>query len=305
MLERLEHIDFRLLVITLICLLLYNFIGDFEIYNSIYFGAFFILILGIPHGAIDHIIFFKVSNSGKSSWSRFILLYVSCSILYGIVWYFSPMIALGIFVLVSAYHFGEGQLHYISVKKSWIRSIFFLSYGMTVLASFFYYHTDFCVSILDQLNTDIAIYWVRITRSLYHLFLALLFFKLLVLVLDRHIKLVEFLNEILVVIVIHIVFLTLPPLLAFSFYFCVWHSIKVLSHQYNLLKEIDNVVIIPFVKKLLPYTTIAVFGIVLAVLLSNVGLISWNPLLSFFVMISLITLPHAYVMSMMYLFRNN
>ncbi len=75
-----------------------------------YLSILLILIIGLPHGALDTAVGMSVGiyNSNKS---KFIFLssYLSMSILVVIFWYYYPQIALSLFLLISTFHFGLGD----------------------------------------------------------------------------------------------------------------------------------------------------------------------------------------------------
>ena len=71
--------------------------------------SFLILVLilfGVPHGALDLYIDQHLQKS-DSNQKAFLLKYIGNIVAYALVWYFFPIAALVIFILITAYHFGE------------------------------------------------------------------------------------------------------------------------------------------------------------------------------------------------------
>jgi len=71
--------------------------------------SFLILVLilfGVPHGALDLYIDQHLHKS-DSNQKIFLLKYIGNIVAYALVWYFFPIAALVIFILITAYHFGE------------------------------------------------------------------------------------------------------------------------------------------------------------------------------------------------------
>ena len=94
------------------------------------------LTVGLPHGALDHLVDKNLSN--KLQLSIFILNYLLKSVLLGIIWFFAPDLALIIFIFYSAWHFGEGDFSEWKIKdvaSSWM-------WGMILLLSILILHSE-------------------------------------------------------------------------------------------------------------------------------------------------------------------
>ena len=77
-----------------------------------YISLFFIIFMGIPHGALDGAISVTLGFT-KSFYLqvRFIITYLLIAILIVVLWYFFPVFSLIIFLLASIFHFGCGDLN--------------------------------------------------------------------------------------------------------------------------------------------------------------------------------------------------
>jgi beta-carotene 15,15'-dioxygenase len=86
-------------------------------------GEIFVLLIGalvgLPHGALDHRVAQSVYgarselvevNVGQDWMWRFLLMYLSIATLVGLLWWAQPVLALLAFLLVSAVHFGAGDV---------------------------------------------------------------------------------------------------------------------------------------------------------------------------------------------------
>ena len=73
------------------------------------FTFIFMFLLGIPHGAGDHLLIQKQKKDQGLSFSllRFMGSYLAVMLLYGLMWYYFPKISFVIFILISIFHFGE------------------------------------------------------------------------------------------------------------------------------------------------------------------------------------------------------
>ena len=78
-----------------------------------YISLFFIIFMGIPHGALDGAISVSLGFT-KSIYLqvRFIITYLFVGTLIVVLWYFLPVFSLILFLIVSIFHFGCGDLNW-------------------------------------------------------------------------------------------------------------------------------------------------------------------------------------------------
>ena len=116
----------------------------------------FILIgfitVGIPHGAVDHLI--ETGHWDSKKMPRFIFSYLLQAAAMGFLWYLFPELALIIFLLYSAWHFGQadGKQWDFSPALSLMWGVFVLFYilGTHIL------ETNTITSIIGNLSMPIA-----------------------------------------------------------------------------------------------------------------------------------------------------
>ena len=75
-----------------------------------------VLTLGLSHGAVDDMLYSK-SKTIKRFNPKFILNYVAGVIVFSLICVVSVNLALALFLLVSAYHFGQSQFVEFSIKS--------------------------------------------------------------------------------------------------------------------------------------------------------------------------------------------
>ena len=105
-------------------------------------GFIIIFLFGILHGSNDLQLISKINHRETASIGKKILLYYLIFVFIGIVLFYSlPKIALLLFLLVSAYHFGEQHWNNLSTKKMSKSVIAFqTTYGLFILFLLFYFH---------------------------------------------------------------------------------------------------------------------------------------------------------------------
>lgn len=104
-----------------------------------------LLLIGIPHGAVDHLL--ETNQFNQSISFKFIGLYLAQGATIVLLWYISPTIALLVFLSYSIYHFAQADFKEwkLNSKISWIWGILFFN---GILLS----HPIELNEILDQLS---------------------------------------------------------------------------------------------------------------------------------------------------------
>jgi Brp/Blh family beta-carotene 15,15'-monooxygenase len=73
------------------------------------FAGILMFVLGIPHGAGDHLVVKKWREAHGMPFSilRFMGMYLGVMVLYALLWYFLPALSFILFILISVFHFGD------------------------------------------------------------------------------------------------------------------------------------------------------------------------------------------------------
>ena len=237
----LNKIQSRLLIIfSVMGILSHVLVYNNFIHNNLsllFYCFFLILILGVSHGALDHI-------RGKRILEPFLnkkwpIVFFPGYILLGLVviisWIQFPPITLFLFLIVAGYHFGEEDLSFFKDGNGFIFSIISFLKGFLIISLSFHYNFEttslfFKYLMLPQNEYEFLIPY---KSTLFSLNLLCLVVGLIYLFKENINQLVLILLEILL---ITISFIYLPLILAFSLYFCFLHSSK---HIVGLSKELD------------------------------------------------------------------
>lgn len=270
------------------------------------------LLTGIPHGALDHLVAEKNLSSQRKSFSLFIFLlkYINKMFLYALLWYFVPSVALLVFIAISAYHFGETDLNELSVSKSLKIPLFILYGSVLVMVLLLTHHTE-VLPILQSLPnysaSSIRLIFLFAIGHQSAIIFSLVFLFLITLGISCYwvkTKIIDLLTFVFQGFVLLFICSKLPLLLAFSFYFGTWHSFLCLQGiRYHLTENQEPLAWGILIKKALLFSIVAVLGIVCSIIFwYNFGQSS-DFLLGIFVGIAVLTAPHIEVMSGM--FQNN
>jgi len=204
--------SFLLLLLSLVLLVLGN---ETITQNIIGYGLFLIgfITVGIPHGAVDHLL--ETGHWDSKKTPLFIFSYLLQAAAMGFLWYLFPELALIIFLLYSAWHFGQAD------GKQWgFGPALSLIWGAFVLFYILGTHlqeTNTITSIIGNLSMPIACsIWAVIPWLIWSFFRkkAAFSFTLIWLLLSSQ----------------------LPLLFAFGLYFIGQHSITSWQHISTHLK---------------------------------------------------------------------
>jgi beta-carotene 15,15'-dioxygenase len=277
---------------------------------QIVFFAVFILLTGIPHGAIDHLVEERTAEKQGKSFDLivFIAKYLLIMAFYGLMWYVLSSVSLLFFLLISAWHFGETDIEKAPNTTVW--NITRFAFGNFVLLFILLCHVEETTPILERIsqnNSAVMYIWYCLNAFKIPLLISILFF-VFILFYFAHIKASITINKIrygrLFLILILTYFLPLLP--AFALYFGGWHALCSFNsiHHYISENNVDKEYLSPFLI-LKTWTKTLLFSFLAIIFLSFATwywlhfLQTWDPLPMLFIFLSLITLPHLNVMHKM------
>lgn len=278
-------------------LLLHFLLPGVGIWVGTIFAIAGLMLVGIPHGSLDHVITEK-TGAGAFSLMRFLAMYLFTMLVYALFWVWLPALSLLFFLLMSAWHFGETDLESGRLANPLTVRAAQLVYGSLLLFGLLANDPEQTVAILSSLLLESAVLagflqltetqpWLRFTEF-YALALRALWVKT---------GLFDQLRLALVLVVA----LFLPLLEGFLLYFCHHHAWINLLRVKERLYEAGQTGLRSMIRDMLPFSLISVFGIIVLVASSPFWLSQVNPVLLFFILISVLTLPHAGIMSRFYL----
>lgn len=236
---------------------------------------FFLFIIGIPHGALD-----GFSHSIKLKLPVFVARYLGIMALVILLWLISPILGLILFLIYSAWHFGETDL------IEWKRSNKLLSFfwGTLLLSLILLSHLPEVNVVMRQMNISDWPVSTTIAASL----VQLLFFV-------ATLAALWFRSGAWVLSIISLAIGTqLPLAVSFGVYFVLQHSITGWTH----LKEKEGWSHAGMFVKALPFTAGAITIFLILFQFDRSSLLSWSGY--FLIFLSALSLPHVYFMSRLY-----
>ncbi len=248
---------------------------------------FFISVIGISHGALDHIKGFnlmKIYNIQNKF--LFFPIYIIISLLIIILWMLVPLLTLLSFLVVASYHFGKEDCSVGNFIKIRFENLLYFLKGSLVIIAPLTFHTSETLEIFQILNVNIIL---PNENFLYGLILISLIANILIIYKSNNTGF--FLADWLTVLSLNIF---LSPLVAFTIYFCFLHSVR---HSLSLIYEIDKSEfkegLNKFIKKALPLTLITAILFVLSIyILTNFYVLDDAILKVIFIGLASLTFPH-------------
>ena len=261
------------------------------------FGFILIFTFGMIHGSNDLMIIDRLSNSKNPKFFNNLLIYlfVVCSAI--VIFYLIPFLALSLFVLFSAYHFGEQHWEEtLSGFSPVLKRLFFFCYGMLILFMIFYFNPDEVVEIVYEITSfrSLKIYSFEVITILVAILFLITSYGLYI----KSIKIESVLSELSLLLILGIIFNASTLIWGFTIYFILWHSIPSLLDQITFIfGDLEKKSVFKYTIAALPYWLISLIGITLLFLIFKNEKHFYS---LFFAFIAAVTFPHAVVMLKMF-----
>ena len=265
---------------------------------EIILGFLFIFSFGVLHGSNDILLILKLSSKKyKRNFFKVIALYVLTIIIAIVLFYVFPSIGLMLFILFSAFHFGEQNWEAINLNlKNTYKKIFYTTYGLFILFLLFKLNTNDVLDITDSiLSSSMGALWIDYV-FLFTLIFLIVFFAINLVINKKKYKI--FILEIFKLLIFGVIFEVSTLIWGFTIYFILWHSIPSLFEQITYIYgDFDKENAIDYVKKAFPYWLISIIGLVVLYLVFNDNSLIYTIFFSF---IAAITFPHTIVINRLF-----
>jgi Brp/Blh family beta-carotene 15,15'-monooxygenase len=248
---------------------------------------FLISIIGVSHGALDHVKGYKLIKIYKINNKYFFYpVYIFCCLLVIFFWIIFPSVTLILFLLVASYHFGKEDSCVGSVIKKRFINLFYLFKGSVVVVAPLFFHTEETLQIFKILGDNLILIHENFLISL----LIISFIANFTIMLWSN-NGGFFLADWVTIFALNTFF---SPLVAFTIYFCFLHSVR---HSFGLIYEINNKNFKDgfnkFLKKALPLTLVTAILFIFSVyILTNYYVLDDAILKVIFMGLASLTFPH-------------
>ena len=264
---------------------------------ELFLGFILIFTFGMVHGSNDIMIVDKLSKKTNSTFFKILSTYLIVVTAAILIFYFIPVLALVLFILFSAYHFGEQHWEEVLSNLNLpLQKIFFFCYGLLILYMVFLFNVEAVIEIIYEITSLEVndIYASEVTQILF----VILFLITGKAVYKKQIAIKSVLRELFSLLVFAIIFNSSSLIWGFTIYFIFWHSIPSLLDQITFIYgDLKKKSILKYVKAALPYWLVSLVGIAVLFLIFKDEK-HFHSL--FFAFIAAVTFPHAIVMLRMF-----
>ena len=248
---------------------------------------FLISIIGVSHGALDHIKGYKLMEVYKiNNKYLFYPVYIFCCLLVIFFWIIFPSVTLILFLLVASYHFGKEDSCVGSIIKKKFINLFYLFKGSVVVVAPLFFHTEETLQIFKILGDNLIMTHENFLVSLLFISFIANFF-----IMQWSNNSGFFLADWVTIFTLNIFF---SPLVAFTIYFCFLHSVR---HSFGLIYEINKKNfkngLKKFLKRALPLTLVTAILFIFGVyILTNYYVLDDAIMKVIFIGLASLTFPH-------------
>lgn len=261
-------------------------------------GFILIFSFGMIHGSNDLLIINKILEKSKY-YSKFNILvaYLMIVSLAILIFYMAPILALSMFVIFSAYHFGEQHWEKSFIKSNnSLKSVFYFCYGMLILQLLFTFN-DIGVKFIVN---EITGYQIANLNS-FPIIIILGSLVLIMTAIELHFKRISSeiaLTELFSLVILTIIFNSSSLIWGFTIYFILWHSVPSLAEQIKFVYgEFKLKTTLKYCKSAAPYWIVSLIGMVILYFMFSNEKHFYS---LFFAFIAAVTFPHAFVMVKMF-----
>jgi Brp/Blh family beta-carotene 15,15'-monooxygenase len=254
-----------------------------------------LILFGVPHGALDLYIDQHL-HKAASNQKIFLLKYIANIIAYAVVWYFFPVAALIIFILITAYHFGE--IDWLGKTDNAVQKMAYSIIGLLWILLLLSKNINFALQIFIRMERSAfnESQWTTLAGKIYPItliglalvYIILFFFKAHFFSKNKYYYYLILQQGILIIFA-----LFMPLWLCFAFYFGFWHSllsfdkIRITFDMPNNFIGWKNLLI-----KAAPFSIMAWFGFLYITFLTLNSKDASGIFTLLFISLSVLALPH-------------
>ena len=116
---------------------------------------FLIFVIGVSHGSLDHLKGEKLFKILKiNNVSLFYFTYTLIASIVIVFWILIPSISLIIFLFVASYHFGKEDTQFLIINETFLIQILYFLKGSLIILAPIFFHFDETISLFKLLLVD-------------------------------------------------------------------------------------------------------------------------------------------------------
>jgi Brp/Blh family beta-carotene 15,15'-monooxygenase len=266
--------------------------------TQISFLIIILILFGVPHGALDLYIDQHLQKTDTKQ-NIFLLKYLANIVLYAVIWYFFPVLALIIFIAITAFHFGE--IDWMGKTNTFIHKVVYTLLGFAWILFLLTKNVNFALDIFLTMGRS-AIkkdFLIELANRIYPytlLTIGVIHFILFIFKKYFFLKEANFYYSLLQTMLLICFVLFMPLWISFTFYFGFWHSLLSFDKiriSFNIPNNISGWKGLLF--KAAPFSIMAWFGFAYITFLTLNSKDSSGIFTLLFISLSVLALPHLQV----------
>lgn len=266
--------------------------------TQISFLIIILILFGVPHGALDLYIDQHLQKSDTKQ-NIFLLKYLANIVLYAAIWYFFPIMALIIFISITAFHFGE--IDWMGKTNTFIHKLVYTLLGFAWILFLLTKNVNFALDIFLTMGRS-AIkkdFLVALANQIYpYTLLSIGLLHLMLFIFKKYFfqKEVNFYFSLVQTLLLICFVLFMPLWISFTFYFGFWHSLLSFDKiriSFNIPNNFNGWKGLLF--KAAPFSIMAWFGFAYITFLTLNSKDSSGIFTLLFISLSVLALPHLQV----------
>lgn len=290
--------------IALVAIIINQLFPEFANSSRYFLLGIVILMIGMPHGALDHHIDGNLEGWNPYSLNKkFYSWYLAAIALYAAIWVLFPFFSFMFFLLITLYHFGQADAMRFSFE-GWRKWAIHLARGFTVVGLIVFGNLEYSSSIIEAV-TNISILELssgvinaELTKWMIAGFYPVVYLVVIGSSMDQaKSKTVFFIDA----LIVPALFIFCDPVWAFSIYFGIWHSYNhaLVMLRYLISKQ-HSVNFTWFFKESFLFSLLSYLGLLFVYNMLNAFGNEELLVSLLFVVIAVLTLPHMLVVEKLY-----
>lgn len=264
-----------------------------------------VFLIGIPHGAIDHVMASEIFNLKKTLGSHLLFYgsYLLIMLLVGAVWVFLPVIGMLFFLLISVYHFGQADMEdFVKDHRGISDRILHTIRGVLIIGCIVFSDLSMTVPVMADAmgwQAEELRVWLPDANIAMGVIFTIYFISIAFAVFQERIS--SPVSVLLDSLLLIILFLATGPFIGFAVYFALWHSAGHVQEMREYFHEHQkNLSLTRFYWLATPFTLISILGLFLLWSINQVFMLEEQMITLMFILISVLTLPHMLIVDRMY-----
>jgi beta-carotene 15,15'-dioxygenase len=291
------------ILISTVFLVLALFLPGFTESIALWVVLASVVLIGIPHGAIDHIMAAEIFGLNKTLKDHLLFYagYLLIMLLVAALWYFLPVAGMALFLIISIYHFGQADMEDFMTSKPgnwiWHNGRGFLIIGLIVFSD-----PDITYPIMaEAMQIDHALFFGWMPDSTITSGFIIIGFAILGFIGYKQNRFKDAGRFAYDSILLSGLLIITGPLIGFALYFALWHSAGHIHEMQEFFRSKGkSLSLSQFYLKATPFTVVSFIGLAILVAINSAFGLEEQFLSLMFILISVLTLPHMFIVDRMY-----